>query len=108
MPNHITKTKAMKDHNYFVYIVTNPGRTAVYTGVTNDLTRRLEEHYNNRGSKSTQAGKYYCYNLVYWEQFQYVNNAIAREKQLKKWRREKKDALINEFNPQWIFLNGEI
>lgn len=59
-------------------------------------------------TEATQAGKYYCYNLVYWERFQYINNAIACEKRIKRWRRGKKNALINELNPQWIFLNGEI
>lgn len=71
----------MKNHNYFVYIVTNPTKTVLYTGVTNDLTTRLQQHYENRGNKSSFAGKYFCYNLLYWERFQYIDHAIEREKE---------------------------
>ncbi|HAS46074.1 MAG TPA: endonuclease [Microscillaceae bacterium] len=98
----------MKDHNYFVYITTNPGRTVLYTGVTNDLLTRIRQHEENEGNRKTFTGRYFCYNLVYWEHFQFVEDAIAKEKQLKGWSRAKKEALINETNPQWIFLNDEI
>lgn len=98
----------MKDHNYFVYITTNPHRTVLYTGITNDLKTRLIQHYENRGLPKTFAGRYYCYNLIYWERFQHVNDAIDREKEIKGWSRAKKEALINEWNPQWIFLNDDI
>ncbi len=97
----------MRIHNYFVYIITNPKKTALYIGITNSLSRRLKEHYDNRGNLNTWAGKYYCYNLIYYEEFQYVNDAIAREKQLKKWSRKKKEWLINMKNPERIFLNNE-
>ena len=90
---------------YYIYITTNPRKTALYIGVTNDLDRRLQEHFENRGKPKTHAGKYYCYNLVYWEEFQYVNDAIAREKEIKKWRREKKDSLIASENPNWEIKN---
>ena len=53
--------------NYFVYITTNPAKTALYIGVTNDLLRRMKEHYQSRGKQKTFAGKYYCYNLIYYE-----------------------------------------
>jgi putative endonuclease len=76
----------------YVYIVTNPTKTALYTGVTNDLSRRIGEHKENRGNSKTFAGKYYCYNLVYFEHFSHIHYAIEREKEIKKWRREKKDA----------------
>ena len=84
---------------YSVYIVTNPERRVMYTGITNDLVQRLVEHYNNRGSDKTFAGKYFCYNLIFYEDFKYVNDAIAREKEIKGWRRDKKLDLIKKFNP---------
>jgi len=90
---------------YFVYIVTSPDRTAVYIGVTNNLVQRLAEHWQNRGKPETYAGRYFCYNLVFYETFQYINKAIEREKELKGWRREKKDALVGTKNPSWTFMN---
>jgi putative endonuclease len=95
----------MRIHEYYVYIVTNPGKTVLYTGVTNSLDARISAHYINKGKKRTFAGRYKCYNLIYIEFFQYVNDAIAREKQIKNMSREKKEALINHFNPDWNFLN---
>jgi putative endonuclease len=94
-----------KQHLYFVYIVTNHERTVLYIGVTNNLELRLAEHYFNKGTSKTFAGKFYCYNLIYFEEFQYVNDAIAREKELKGWSRAKKEILIITKNPDWIFLN---
>ncbi|MCB0835470.1 MAG: GIY-YIG nuclease family protein [Bacteroidetes bacterium] len=90
-------------HNYYVYFTTNPGRTTLYIGVTNNLPKRLREHFEQCGSSRTFAGKYYCYNLIYYEWFQDVNAAIAREKQLKGWSRDKKNALIGKINPGWDF-----
>ena len=69
-----------KIHLYFIYIVTNPERTVLYIGVTNNLDSRLAEHFFSKGNLKTFAGKFYCYNLVYFEEFQYINDAIAREK----------------------------
>ena len=80
----------------------------MYVGVPNDLVRRLYEHKENKGDKKTFAGKYYCYNLVYYERFSHIEHAIEREKEIKKWRREKKNTLIESLNPEWIFLNKEI
>ncbi len=97
----------MKQHEYYVYITTNPNRTVLYVGMTNDIGRRMVEHYANRGRKETFAGRYYCYCLVYLELYQYVNNAIEREKEVKDWRRKLKDELITGFNPKWKFLNTE-
>ena len=93
---------------FYVYISTNPNKEALYVGFTNNLRERIIEHYLNRGNPETHAGKYYCYFLVYYEEFKYVNNAIEREKEIKKWRREKKIHLINSFNPEWKFLNFEL
>ena len=94
--------------NYFVYIVTNPRRTTLYIGVTNDLEYRLEQHFENRGKKKTFAGRYYCYQLLYWEWFDSPGHAIEREKELKSWSRKKKEALIESINPRWDFLNRSV
>ena len=95
----------MSKHTYWIYIVTNPKKTVIYIGVTNNLARRLDEHFQARGSDDSFAGKYYCYNLVHHEEFQFIDKAIAREKQLKKWTRKKKDWLIEMKNPRWEFRN---
>jgi putative endonuclease len=97
-----------KEHLYFIYIVTNPEKSVLYIGVTNNLEARLSEHYFNRGNSKTFAGKYYCYNLIYYEEFQYIKEAIRREKELKGWRRAKKESLIKTKNPDWIFLNHDL
>ena len=100
----------MPTHSYFVYIVTNKNKTVLYTGVTNDLYRRLTEHLEN--AKPVQhlsfAGNYNTYHLVFYERYDNVMNAIAREKEIKGWSRRKKEALINDFNPSWKFLNDEV
>jgi len=98
----------MWNYNFYVYITTNPVKTVLYVGVTNDITRRLAEHFQNKGNKRTFAGKYYCFNLLYYEHFTHIDKAIEREKEIKKWRREKKEALIASSNPEWRFLNDEI
>jgi putative endonuclease len=92
-------------HNYYVYIATNSEKEVLYIGVTNSLVRRLLEHRDNRGTKKSFAGKYYCNKLVYYEHFTDVTQAIAREKQIKGWRREKKIALIESMNPDWNFYD---
>lgn len=96
-----------KKHLYYVYILTNQATTVLYTGVTNNLARRLIEHWMSRGDSKTFAGRYNCYNLIYFEEFQYILNAIAREKQIKGWRKEKKLELIRTKNPDWVFLNAQ-
>jgi len=65
-------------------------------------------HFLERGKPESYAGKYYCYNLVFYEEYKYVNVAIEREKEIKKWRREKKEALIYSINPEWKTLNKEL
>ncbi len=98
----------IKQHHYYVYITTNPERTVLYVGVTNNLAQRLKEHWANRGQPETFAGKYYCYNLIYYEYHTYILNAIAREKEIKGWSRKKKLDLISTMNPGWTFLNPSI
>jgi len=93
---------------YYTYILTNPGRTVLYTGVTNNLSLRLRQHWEKRGSLSCFTGRYNCYCLIYFEEYKYINNAIAREKEIKGWRRQKKVDLINLENPDWIFLNSTV
>ncbi len=87
-----------KEHNYWVYIVSSNNKL-IYIGVTNNIRRRYKEHWLRITPGFTQ--KYNCCNLVYFEHFKYINDAIAREKQLKRWRREKKVALIEKNNPTW-------
>ncbi len=96
-------------HSYFVYIVTNENKTTLYIGVTNDIQKRLSQHYfDSQNAKKSFAGKYNCFYLVYYEGFDAIESAILREKELKKWRREKKDKLISAFNSNWEFLNHEV
>ncbi|WP_152270305.1 GIY-YIG nuclease family protein [Agriterribacter humi] len=100
----------MRTHHsaYSVYIVTNFTKTVLYTGVTNDLQQRIIEHYLSRGDPKTFTGRYNAFYLLYYDDYRYVNDAIAREKEIKGWRREKKIALIKAFNPEMKFLNSEL
>ncbi len=93
---------------YYVYILTNVGKNVLYIGVTNDLTRRLREHRTNHDSINAFTYKYNCYYLVYYEEFNNIDQAVEREKQLKGLKRFKKEDLINKFNPGWIFLNNDV
>jgi putative endonuclease len=94
----------MSKGNYYVYFTTNPGRTVLYNGVTNDLKRRTKEHYLNRGNPNSFAGRYYCYDLIYYEYFTDINQAIAREKEIKKMTRKQKEELIATKNKNWNTL----
>jgi putative endonuclease len=85
-----------KEHHYFVYILSNRSRT-LYIGVTNDLLRRINEH--REAVYDSFTATYRIHRLVHFEHFQYLNNAIAREKELKGWLRLKKIALIQIHNP---------
>jgi putative endonuclease len=102
--------KTFGSHNYYVYIATNKNKTVLYTGITNDLKRRLYEHQENAKPfrHSSFAGQYNAYFLLYYERFEQVEYAIVREKEIKGWRRSKKEALINTINAEWKFLNDEI
>ena len=83
-------------HTYYVYILTNKNRSTFYIGVTNNLKQRLQQHKDNleTGNK-TFASKYCIEFLIYYEKFVWVQEAIAREKELKKWRRDKKRPLVH-------------
>ncbi|MGB4773866.1 MAG: GIY-YIG nuclease family protein [Daejeonella sp.] len=93
----------MKVHQYFVYIITNKMNTVLYTGVTNDLERRVFEHKNKLTTGFTS--KYNCNKLVYFEEYQWIDDAIAREKQIKAGSRKKKIDLINKDNKEWKDLS---
>ena len=92
----------------YTYIVTNPSKSTLYTGVTNDLRRRLVEHYLNRGSSDTFTGKYYCYILVWYEAFPTMMEAIQAEKMVKGKSRNWKKNLIAKNNPNWNSMNKNI
>lgn len=89
---------------YYVYILTNHTGT-LYVGVTNDLERRLEEHRQGLGSRFAAA--YNLRRLVYYEVYGDIRDAIAREKQIKGWRRRKKVELVEAQNPGWQDLSAE-
>ena len=91
---------------YCVYIITNLLNTVLYTGVTGNLVARIYHHKNK--SASSFGSKYNLNKLVYYEVYEEVNLAIAREKQIKAGSRKKKIDLINGFNPQWKDLYGTI
>ena len=97
----------MKQHNYFVYILTNLYKTVLYICVTNNLEVRVAQHCAGANHRSFTK-KYQCFYLVHYECYQYINDAIAREKELKGWSRAKKEILIRQENPNWKFLNEEI
>ncbi|MEM7617811.1 MAG: GIY-YIG nuclease family protein [Pseudomonadota bacterium] len=86
-------------NNNFVYILSNISNSVIYVGVTSDLEKRIYQHKNKQISGFTK--KYNLNKLVYFEQFDGIQNAIKREKQIKNWRRDKKDFLINQINPNW-------
>lgn len=83
-----------------VYILTNKNKTTLYVGVTADLFGRIQEHKCGL-NKNSFSYKYNLHYLIYYEFFSRIEEAIAREKEIKKWRREKKENLINSMNPQW-------
>src|SRR5262245_6430665 len=90
---------------YFVYITTNQHHTVLYTGVTGFLQRRMDEHWYDALYEGNHfAGKYQSFYLVFFEEYNDINKAIAREKEIKGWRREKKLALIRSQNPEMKFL----
>ena len=100
--------KTLGTHNYYVYILTNKVKTVLYTGVTNDLKTRLYWHRNPEAISKSFTTKYQCFYLLFYENFQDIETAIQREKQIKGWTRKKKDDLISGFNSSWRFLNDEI
>ena len=83
-----------------IYILTNFTNTVLYIGVTSLLRTRITEHKEKKYPDSFTS-KYNCNKLVYYESFSRIEEAITREKQMKKWKREWKEKIINEINPQW-------
>ena len=92
--------------NYYIYIISNWNNKVIYIGVTNNLERRIFEHKSKLipGFSS----KYNLNKLVYYEQYVDIREAITREKELKKWKREKKNKLIESTNPEWMDLSNEL
>ncbi|MDR1808672.1 MAG: GIY-YIG nuclease family protein [Propionibacteriaceae bacterium] len=90
---------------YHVYILTNDRRTVLYTGVTNNLARRVWEHRHGEGGRFTS--RYRCRRLVYAQETKYVHDAVRWERTIKGWTRAKKIALINQVNPEWADLMPE-
>lgn len=96
----------MNAHDYFVYIIASKRNGTLYTGITNDLSRRVWEHRNGYVSGFTK--KYGVKTLVWFEHHTDVNAAISREKRIKRWRRQWKVRLIEEMNPNWNDLYEEV
>ena len=94
------------DKEAYIYFLTNAHNNVLYIGITNNLVRRIAEHKAKINKGFTY--KYNCDKLVYYQAFNLVIDAIAREKQLKNWKREWKNELVNGFNPQWKDLGEEI
>ena len=92
---------------FYFYIITNKNKIVLYCGMTNNLSARLKEHESAQGNRKSFSGRYNCYYLVYYEGFDFVLNAIRREKEVKKWSRIKKELLINTLNPGRRFLNND-
>ena len=91
-------------HTYHIYILTNKSKTVLYTGLTNNLKLRLQQHKESLNPNSFTS-KYSTYFLLYYEKFSWVQEAIAREKEIKGWKRDKKIELIKTLNPDVEFLN---
>ena len=91
-----------RDYRFYVYIMASESGT-LYVGFTNGLEHRVHQHKTGFYDGFTKW--YQCHKLVYYEEHQYVLNAIDREKQIKRWRREKKEDLIRTINPQWRDLS---
>jgi len=89
----------MKIHLYYVYIMATENNRVIYIGVTNDILRRVNEHRNSLIPGFTN--RYNVHKLVFLESFGFIEDAIHREKQLKKWRRQWKNEVINKVNPHW-------
>lgn len=89
----------MPEYRFYIYILQSASRRALYIGMTNNLHKRVWQHKNHRLEGFTDD--YNATRLVYWESFDDVRRAIDREKQLKRWRREKKICLIEQLNPGW-------
>ena len=94
-----------REYNFYVYLLTNVARMVLYIGVTSHLENRLHEHRTGKWEGFTK--RCHVNRLVYYEHFRYVLDALDREKQLKGWKRVKKDALVMSINPHWRDLSAE-
>ena len=104
MSQGVRHFRAMVERLYYVYILASASRV-LYAGVTNNLQRRVHQHKQKQIAGFTQ--RYNVTQLMHYEVFSDVRSAIAREKQVKAWRREKRVALITEHNPHWRDLNED-
>jgi putative endonuclease len=95
---------SVRERRFYVYMTTSSSRRALYTGVSNNVYRRKDEH--DSADNSSFVGRYKAYRLVYLEVFEDVRNAIDREKEIKGWTRAKKEALVRSVNPQWRDLSA--
>ena len=98
-------------NNFYVYFLMSHNRTALYVGVTNDLEKRIIEHYQKAqvpGKKLSFTARYNCYYCIAYESYPDPTIAIAREDEIKGWRREKKLLLAEALNPGLNFLNDQI
>ncbi len=97
----------MRPHQkHYVYVMTNKYKNVIYVGVTNNLKRRVIEHEKELDNGFSK--KYNCHYLLYFEEFISINRAIKRGKEIKGWRRSKKDVLIKSINPHFSFLNDRV
>ena len=94
------------EHKGYVYFMTTSSNKVLYVGVTNSLKRRVTEHAGGTGSEFTS--KYNCNKLVYYESFPDIEQAILREKQIKHFKREWKNQLVEVVNPEWLDLKQDI
>ena len=92
-------------HHYYLYLLTNKKNGTLYIGVTNNLERRLFEHKNKLVDGFTK--RYNLNKLIYFETYQFVNDAIKRERNMKKWKRQWKIDLIERDNPNWKDLSKD-
>lgn len=95
-----------REHRYWVYILTNKGNTVLYIGVSDHVQRRLFEHRVG-SSPGSFAWRFQCWKLIHLEEFQFIQDAVKRETQLKNWYRVWKEELINRSNPEWADLSKE-
>ena len=93
-----------REYHFYVYIMASRSRN-LYIGLTNSIFVRVAQHRESR--PGTYTARYKIHRLVYYEEFAYINNAIARENELKDWNRAKKDALIEQSNPTWEDLAAD-
>ena len=102
IPDYFRRTADMRDRSYYVYFMSSLSRT-LYVGVSNDLERRVQEH--KAGTPGSFTARYNVNRLGYFEEFSDINQAIAREKEIKHMTRARKSKLVESMNPQWLDLS---